>query len=216
MRKHFRVEHWDSVIWQEIKAFLKSHEMIEEGVERLRKTQQEANKPIQNRLDIIAKLSNEKRSKLDRLVDLYLQGGFEIEMLQERKMRLEAEIEALAQEHETLSSQIKEALTLSQVNELISFTRQVAQGLDEADKDFDSRQKIIKYLDTKVYFSLEDGQEVAYLHCYLGALVRLRKDGVKEPISFHPHESELKGDSQAEGEGNYSPIDKHSKDCRRS
>lgn len=71
-------------------------------------------------------------------------------MLLDRKQRLEAEIQSLDREASALREQLTQVLTDKQIMELVAFSRQVAEGLDKADNDFDLRKRVIDYLNVRV------------------------------------------------------------------
>ena len=100
--------------------------------------------------------------ELEKLLDLYLAGDFDKEMLTERKTRLEATITALEEERTDLTIQL-EAVTLTdeQIATITDFAREVSGGLEIADQDFDARRKIIDLLDVRVTLAQEGEQKVA-------------------------------------------------------
>lgn len=150
MRTHFRIEHWDARVWQEIKSFLGSPESIEIGARRYQQEHETSRIPLKNRLTATESLLARKQRELGRLVDLYVAGDFDRDMLLDRKQRLEAEIQSLDREASALREQLTQVLTDKQIMELVAFSRQVAEGLDKADNDFDLRKRVIDYLNVRV------------------------------------------------------------------
>ena len=139
-------------------------------------------------------------------------------MLLDRKQRLETEIQSLSTEGDALREELTQGLTNEQVMELVAFSRQVAEGLDKADSDFDLRRRIIEYLNVRVVLAVEEGQQVAYLHCELGHDARLSKTPNARPAesSFPQRGLESLANSRGVEEGSYMSIDKHNTGCRRS
>lgn len=218
MRTHFRIEHWDAIVWREIRDFLSDPENIAAGAHRYQQEQHAAAMPLRNRLTATENLLTRKQLELGRLIDLYVAGDFDRDMLTDRKQRLEAEIHSLSVEGNAIRGQLTQGLTNEQVMELVAFSRQVADGLDKADSDFDLRRRIIDYLNVRVVLTVEDGQQVAYLHCQLGHDARLSKSSNITPAEspFLRPESAFVASSRG-GEGdNCIQIGKRSKGYRRS
>ena len=90
----------------------------------------------------------DERQQLDRLLKLYLTGGFSEAVLAENRARLETSIQRLEQERAGLSAQL-ESQTLSdeQVFSIVGFAEQVGSGLEKADEDFKARRHIIELLE---------------------------------------------------------------------
>lgn len=218
MRTHFRIEHWDTIVWQEIKSFLGNPDNIETGAQRYRQEQETSRMPLRNRLKTTDTLLARKQRELGRLIDLYVAGDFDRDMLLDRKQRLETEIQSLSTEGDALREELTQGLTNEQVMELVAFSRQVAEGLDKADSDFDLRRRIIEYLNVRVVLAVEEGQQVAYLHCELGHDARLSKTPNARPAesSFPQRGLESLANSRGVEEGSYMSIDKHNTGCRRS
>ena len=102
--------------------------------------------------------------------------------------------------------------------ELVAFSGQVAKGLDKADSDFDLRRRIVDYLNVRVVLAVEDGQQVAYLHCQLGYDARIPKGIYPIPVdSISPlPESESSANSPAVESDNCRSIDMLNTGYRRS
>jgi len=63
-----------------------------------------------------------------------------------------------------------ETVTLSdtQIATIIDFTKEVSEGLEIADQDFDARRQIIDLLDVRATLAIEEGQKIVYVHCMVG------------------------------------------------
>lgn len=168
MTTHFNVDYWDRALWQEVRSFLANPEKLARGIALYQQEQEKANAPLQGRIKLLDDLLQQNRQKLSRLVDLYLSGEFEKSILVDRKQSLENTIKALENESDDLKLRMSQSLTKEQLTELQTFSEQIAEGLCEADEDFNTRRKLIEYLRAKVHFSVEDGQQVALLFCEFG------------------------------------------------
>jgi site-specific DNA recombinase len=218
MATHFRIEHWDAIVWREIRDFLRNPENVAAGAQRYQHEQDSAAMPLRNRLTATENLLARKQRELGRLIDLYIAGDVERDMLLDRKQRLEAEIQSLRIEGNAIREQLMQGLTNEQVMELVAFSQQVADGLDKADNDFDLRRRIIDYLNVRVVLTVEDGQQVAYLHCQLGHDARLSINSNVTPAgnpSPRPEWEPSANFREVEGD-NCIQIDMHSMDYRHS
>jgi hypothetical protein len=164
--RYFRVEQVDTVIWRWMKKLLLNPEALRRNLEAQQAEQEEANRPLHDRLAVINDLLADNRRQLEKLLDLYLSVDFDKEMLTERKGRLEATIAALEKERGDLVATL-EAVTLSddRIMTIEDFARKVAGGLAKAETDFGARRQIIDLLDVKVTLAIEEGQKVACVRC---------------------------------------------------
>jgi site-specific DNA recombinase len=178
---YFNTTQVDRAVWGWIKDLLLNPEALREDLEEQQAEQEQANKPLYNRLDVIDDLLADNRRQLERLLDLYLSGDFPKEVLTERKTRLETTIAALEKEQADLLMTL-EAQTLSddQIITITDFAKEVSEGLEIADQDFDARRQIIDLLDVQVTLATEeDGQKVIYARC----LVDETELSIKSPAS---------------------------------
>ena len=140
-----------------------------DGLRDFQQEQAKENKPIQQRLEVLDDLLAENRAQLQRLLELYLSGDFPKEMLVDRKNHLEEMIDALEREWASLNAQLEmESLSEDEIQSLRDFAAEVAEGLQCAEEDFETRRRIIEELDVQVTLSVEDGQKVLYARCMLG------------------------------------------------
>jgi hypothetical protein len=109
---------------------------------------------------------------MEKLLDLYLSGGFPEEVLTERKERLETTIDALGRERVELVAQLEaQALSDGQIETILSFAQKTAGGLELAEQDFDARRCIIELLDVKATLAMEDSQKIVHASCVVGKMV---------------------------------------------
>jgi len=128
-------------------------------------------------------------------------------------------IHALEAERESVNTQLEQTITHEQLDDLQIFAANIAEGLCEADEEFETRRRMLDYLHVKVEFSLEEGVEVAQLSCEFGLNKKIPLNEVPNSTcrnSSHQPESELSSSSREGEAGNYMPNYMHSMDCRRS
>jgi hypothetical protein len=86
---------------------------------------------MRGRLQVVAELIADKRTKLEKLLDLYLSGEYPKEMLLDRKARLEKTILALERESTALRAVLeKNLLTTEQVRTMQEFAAKVRERLE--------------------------------------------------------------------------------------
>jgi hypothetical protein len=112
------------------------------------------------------------RQQLERLLHLYLSGEFPKEALTDGKTRLEKTILALEKERAGLVACLEAGeLTESQIKTLKDFVAKVADGIDVADADLETRRGVVEALKVQAILKVEDGQKVVRARCMLGEKV---------------------------------------------
>jgi site-specific DNA recombinase len=165
----FRADHVDKIVWEWVKSFLLEPDTLAEGLRLQQAEQERANHPLQERLTVVDDLLVENRSQLERVLDLYLSGDFDKRMLAERKARLEKTIDSLERERANLAAQLEtHAITDEHIQTVVEFAGEIARGLEETDKSFESQRRLIELLDVWVTLTVEEEQKVAYARCLLG------------------------------------------------
>ncbi len=165
----FRSDHVDAATWEWVKSFLLDPASLRVGLEEYQAERDRANTPLHERLAVVEDLMADNQHKLEKLLELYLAGDFPKELLIERKGRLEDTIGKLEKERKALVAQLEtQTLTDEQVECLEDFALRITEGLELANEDFETQQKVIEMLDVRATLAIEDGKQVAYLRCMLG------------------------------------------------
>jgi hypothetical protein len=166
---HFRADHVDMLVWEWLKSWLRNPDDLECKLRAYKAEREKVNAPILTFLDTNETLLQENQAQLKRLLDLYLAGDFEKDMLLERKKRLEDTITKLEQEHQRLAAQLEQnSLGDNEIEEIITFAHKLSQGLEKADASFEARRHIIELLDVRVVLTVEDGEKIVYATFILG------------------------------------------------
>jgi len=167
----FRLERVDAAVWQWVTEFLTNPELLKEGMAVYQAEQEVRNEGVIERLAIIDDLLADHKAQLNRILDLYLEGGFPKELLVEKKTRLEQTIRSLDSEKVNLHDFLeKKTLTLEQYQEIEEFSRKILEGINLLSCDFKARRKIIELLDIQVTCLLDnDGKQYVNLKCILGS-----------------------------------------------
>lgn len=163
----FSVSKLDTAVWEWLRGFLMNPRNLRQGLEAQQATREVATRPLKARLALIETQLAEHRQQMNRLVDLYLAGEFQKELLTERKVRLEGIISCLESEQASLQGQLEErSLTDEDISTIEEFAAKVRSGLDNA--DFETRRRLIDVLDVQLTLNVEDGQRMAHVRCILG------------------------------------------------
>ena len=159
-RTTFRAEWVDSLAWGWVRGLLTRQDTLEAGLRDYQEQREAINRPLRERLQLIDGLLAEIQTKLNRLLDLYLAGDFEREALAERKTRLETERASLTTERARLEQQLHEqAFSEDRLQSILTFADEIAEGIEQADQDFEKRRQIIEALDIRGELYLSDGEK---------------------------------------------------------
>jgi hypothetical protein len=101
------------------------------------------------------------------LLDLYLSGEFEKDLLIDRKKRLKDTIESLKRERVEVLADLngKQILTDEIAQNIQNFARKIRAGLLHADKDLSLRREAMDVFNVEATLTEEDGQQVIYGKC---------------------------------------------------
>ena len=106
-----------------------------------------------------------------------------------------------------------------QIEELQVLAADIAEGLCEAGEDFETRRRILDYLNVKVVLSFDEGTEAAELSGEFGLDMRIAFDSERRSTSrrlSHQPGSAPGPNSQEGAGGSCNEGCKRSRDCKRS
>jgi site-specific DNA recombinase len=167
--RSFRVDKVDPAIWKWLKSVLCDPAEMERGLAAYRTEQEKQHEPLRQRLDTVKDLLTEYQGQLDRLLDLYLSGNIQKNMLLERKQSLEGIIQALESEEANIRGILKaEILTQERLQTIWWFADKVGTKLADSDDNFALQRGIVDALDMTATLVVEDGEQLAYVRCALG------------------------------------------------
>jgi len=159
----------DAIIWEWVKGLLSDPLQLQDGLDQYKQNRESEFAPFHQRLQVVDELITSNRIQLDRLLDLFLGGDFQKEVLIERKTRLEETIIGLEREQSTLIARLNMDVTEEIENAIKEIVAKIGEGLSFADDDFDTKRQIIDLLDVTATLTRENGQKVAYVSCMLGS-----------------------------------------------
>ena len=159
----------DVVIWDWVKSIVLDQKTLDEGLRSYQEICRVESIPLRERLEVVNDLIENNQTQLEKLLDLYLEGDFNRDMLTDRKSRLETTIAALDKEREKLIDALDvTTFTPDQIEGIREFAANVADGLGAADKDFKMRKRIVELLNITGTLTEENGEQILYARCIFG------------------------------------------------
>jgi site-specific DNA recombinase len=166
----YPVDAVDGITWAWLKKTLKDNQSIKDGLQNYRSEQEKQAEPTLQKIAIVEKRLGETQASYQRLLDLYLAGEFNRDILAAKKRDLEKTIT----DCETSRSELRKTLatqsiTAEQERNLMEYAAKISGGMEEGDDDFDTRREQVELAD--VYVTLdkdESGQKVMRIKCLLG------------------------------------------------
>jgi site-specific DNA recombinase len=165
----FRVDIVDQLVWNWVKDLLTKPDVLERGLSEYQQGREQFCVPIRERLIVLEDLWDGSKAQLDRVLDLYISGQVQRELLIDKKQQLESTLAALEKERYELNLSLEaEALSDGEIHQIEQFAAQIAEGLEPGDESFEDRRRIIELLDVRASFTVEDNQKYIDVWCFLG------------------------------------------------
>ncbi len=176
--KAFRAEGVDAVVWAWIKEHLGNPDLLYQSLANVQAEVETSTAPIRERIGVMDDLLSEHRRQQGRLLDLYLSGEFDRDMLADRKSRYESTIAALEKERANLVSSLDtKRISDERIQKILTFANNQQTKVELATRSFAARRMMIEELDVKVSLVRESGEAIIYASCVLGE-ERLRAETV--------------------------------------
>lgn len=172
--QHIKAKPVDEAVWAWIRdEVLQDPEATLIGLQEQRAAQVEELKPIRAQLDITLDLIAQRNSELERLLELFLTGTFDLTLLENKKHELEQELARLMDKRAELEAYLSErVLSQEEVQGIADFAQEIRRGLEAADGDFEKRRRIVEMLNVRCEIETLDTKTVrVYAHCLLSEKV---------------------------------------------
>ncbi len=154
----------ETLTWNWLSRILRDPERLREEIDLYQTRAERENAPVLEQLRITDSLIGENQKKLDKLIDLYMSGTYPLEVIQERKARLEQTINSLSQQRETVAANLSgKILTPDQVDNLLSFADEIGYKLDTA--SFEEKRQIFHLLNVSALLEKTDGKKIFHVQC---------------------------------------------------
>jgi site-specific DNA recombinase len=159
-----RVDSIDRLAWEWLTSILKDPDKLQQEIDIFQDRANRQNAPTLEQLHITEDLLTENRSRLDKLIDLYMSGTYPLEVVQDRKMRLEQTIKALEDQRIELVSMLEGyILTPEQINDIQVFASELRGKLDDA--TIEQKLQLFYILDVTGTLSLEGDEKKLSVFC---------------------------------------------------
>jgi site-specific DNA recombinase len=168
-RLSYRADVVDALTWDWVRSIVSDPERLHANLDDYQRQQKQAAQNKLDRLEIIADLIHQESSKLQRLVDLYVDGNIDKETWFERKQRLEQTIAGLRLEQSFVQAEVDvEVISDDAVAALQAFADEIVDVMAAAEESFELRRAIVERLKITGSIAVEDGVKVLRLVCFLG------------------------------------------------
>ena len=166
---NFRVDQVEPKLWAWIKSLLTDPVQLVEGINAIQSDREQELSPVRDRLKAVEALLADNQNQLQRLIDLYVAGAFPMEMLQERKAKLEKTLGELNRERSELSARLEERkMTPERIRDLQEFAAEIAKKLELADNNFAARKQVVELLDVHGTLAIVADQKIFDAQCLFG------------------------------------------------
>ena len=169
----------DAAVWQYVEDVLLNPEALAAGVRAMFKQTEDRQRELQSQRDTLHHQRTEIERQLDRLLDLYITGGVEIE----RYARREAELKQASVSLEQSIAELDARLTglgpsEDEIEDLKQFATDLRAGFQVL--DYDEKRRILELLDVQATMTVEEGQHV------LCVVTPLQSSGVPHLVGIDP------------------------------
>ena len=113
-----------------MKGLLSDPLLLQEGLDVYKQEQENEIRPFRQRLEVVDELLASNTVQLERLLDLFLAGDFQKEILIERKARLEETIRSLEREQAYLIARLNTDVTEEVENAIKEVVAKIGVGLN--------------------------------------------------------------------------------------
>lgn len=167
LKNYFSARQVDDTVWREVSSWLTDPECLMRAITAHKKTLDENAEPILQRLAGIERLIEQNQSKIERILELYLEGEFTKEMLQVHKVQAETAIASLAAERQLAMAEIEaQTMTDEHLQNIKSLLTAIRERLPYGDECIEARADVIAALGIEARLYLKDGEQWVKLTSY--------------------------------------------------
>jgi site-specific DNA recombinase len=152
--KRVRAEELDGVVWEAIRSWVQSPEMLQHELESWRTSRQSTSSVAKE----IARLDGTRKQvelQVERLIDAYQRGAITVEQLKARRERLDGSMESLKLRAEALFGQQMDSTRVNRIAEdIAAFASTLRDGINKL--DFAERQRLVRLLLERVVVTGEN------------------------------------------------------------
>jgi hypothetical protein len=144
-------------------------QLLLESLTAVKQESERQSTPLRERIATVDALLEDQQGQLSRLLDLYLAGDFEKNVLVDRRNRLDTTIASLERERSDLAG-ILENRTMSddKIKRILAFANNQKTKVELATRNFETRRELIEELDVRATLVREENEIAIYASCVLG------------------------------------------------
>lgn len=167
--KAFRADKVDRLVWDWVRKYFDDPQLLLESLTVVKQESERQSTPLRERIATVDALLEDQQGQLSRLLDLYLTGDFEKNVLVDRRSRLDTTIASLERERSDLAG-ILENRTMSddKIKRILAFANNQKTKVELATRNFETRRELIEELDVKATLVREKDEVIVYASCVLG------------------------------------------------
>lgn len=168
-RRHYSAARLDATVWAWLRDLLTDSDALEAGLRRYQNEREAIIAPAQERMGLIDEMLSAIRAKRARILDLYADGDWDREELDQRRDQYDARLRALEVQRAEVMKQIQaDGFDEDRLVSILEFARTIAAGIEAADVDFERRRELVDLLDVTGTVCHEDGGDWVTVQCILG------------------------------------------------
>ncbi len=162
----FSVEEVDAVVWAWVTDKMLDPEKLAAGIQELDEQNGKQQAQQVRTKAALVKERDDVQEQLNRLLDLYIAGSFDKDMLDTKRGKLDLMHKALNKEIAALDAMTSVGPpTEEEIYCLKNFASTIRVGLDNC--DFDTKRRIVDLLNVEATLAVEEGQKVVYVSTLL-------------------------------------------------
>jgi len=151
-----------------VESILLDPDTIRQGFKDAQDETEQINQSLYDRLDTIEKLIDQNDVKLNRLLELYLSGDFDRELLVEKQTQLEQIRSDLDEERNDILARLEQnVITDDQIRNVEAFSEKIRSKLG-GKMDFASKRRIIELMNVTGKLAVDGGEKIIYVQCVIG------------------------------------------------
>jgi site-specific DNA recombinase len=157
----------DEAVWTWVAAILQDPARLEEGYRQLIRTSADSRQNIEKQISDIDRQLDGLRGQLDRLLDLYAVGTYDLKSIEDKSEDLTNQVQGLEADRRQLLSTLDKPLpTPDHLKSIHAFAREISKNIDKL--TFEDRRRIIDQLDlTAVLEYTPEKERLLHLTCRL-------------------------------------------------
>jgi len=158
----------DGTIWADLREWLDNPERLALGLANYTDDRTHEIELLRSQIETLDAAIEKHTTRQDRLIDLFIDGGFDRETLDARRIEIEGTLERLETQRAEIAQDIARMQTKGErAASLAAFGAQIRPKLAYADQDFETRQRIVEILDLKAILTLEEERKAVHAQCHV-------------------------------------------------